>query len=382
MYKFNEEEQMILSMVDDLCKDVIAPRAPEIDKSGEFPWDVFKILAEQGIYQLCFEEKYGGAGVGLHCWLKMMEKIAAASCAVSMLVGNTSLGSAPVVLAGSEEQKMKVIPELATGEALIAFALTEPNAGSDVNGIATTAVKKGDKYVINGNKIFITSGSVAKYFCIFAKVVEDGEKKLSCFLAEKDTPGLIIGRDEEKLGLHGSATTQLFFENLELPESALLGKVGDGFKIAFQSLNKGRLNNATQAIGLTQAALEAASVYAKTRVQFGKPISEFQAIQFMIADMEIGIEAARLMLDHSATKYIENAPDLMKYASCTKVFCSDLANKATADAIQIFGGYGYCTEYPVERFFRDAKIFPIFEGSNQIQRMIIAKAVLKEYEVV
>ncbi|MDR3271093.1 MAG: acyl-CoA dehydrogenase family protein [Peptococcaceae bacterium] len=380
MYQFNEEEQMILSMVDDICTDIIMPRAQEIDIQDEFPWDIHQVLAEQGIFSLCFAEEYGGAGVGLHCWLKMMEKIAAVSCAVSMMIANVSLGSAPVVLFGNEEQKQKVLPELASGEAQIAFGLTEPNAGSDIGGITTTAVKKGDKYVINGNKVFITSGSVSKYFSIFAKVIgEDGSRKLSCFLAEKDMPGLVIGRNEEKMGLHGSVTTQLFFENLEVPESAIIGQIGDGYKIVFQSLNKGRLNNGAQATGLVQAALKDATIYAKGRVQFGNPISEFQAIQFMIADMEIGLQTCHLMLDNAATLFEQKSPDLMKYASATKVVCSDMANKATADAVQIFGGYGYCKEYPVERYFRDSKIFPIFEGSNQIQRGIIAKAVYKEY---
>lgn len=381
MYQFNEEEQMIISMVDNVCKDIIEPRAPEIDLMApdEFPWDIHKLFADQGITALPFPEEYGGVGISTNCWVRCLERIAQASAGVSMMIANISLGTLPVLQFGSEEQKQKVLPEVASGEAQAAFGLTEPNAGSDISGIATTAVKKGDNYVLNGTKIFITSGSVSKYFVIFAKVLVDGERKLTAFLAEKGTPGLVIGRDEEKLGLHGSVTTQLFFENLELPESAIIGKIGDGFKIAFGALNKGRLNNAAQATGIAQAALAAAASYAKTRVQFGKPISEFQAIQFMLADMEIGIQIAHLMIDHAATLYDSNSPELMKYASATKVHCSELACKASADAVQIFGGYGYCKEYPVERFFRDSKIFPIFEGSNQIQRMIIAKAILQEY---
>ncbi|MDA8235040.1 MAG: acyl-CoA dehydrogenase family protein [Clostridia bacterium] len=379
MNKFNDEEQMILSTIDQICEEKVLPRAAEIDATDEFPEDLRQLFAEQGIYSLIFEEQYGGVGASLQCYCAALQKFGRVSGSVSMMVAVHSLGSTPIILYGSEEMKERVFPRLASGEALIAFALTELAAGSDVNRIASTAVKKGDKYIINGSKCFITGGSVADYFCVFAQVIEAGEKKLSVFLVEKDQPGVQISRNEEKMGLKGSPTTQLYFENVEVTEDNIIGKISDGAKIAFNTLNKGRLCTSAQAIGIAQGALDVAAEYAKGRVQFGKSIAEFQAVQLMLADMETDIQAARALLEKSIEMYEAKSAELVKFSSMTKLLATDMVMRVTTNAVQVMGGYGYCKDYPVERMMRDSKIFAIFEGTNQIQRILIAKQLLSEY---
>lgn len=379
MFKFTEEEEMILATIDEICQEKVLPRAAEIDKTDEFPYDLWKLFADQGIYSLNFEEKYGGIGVSLPCYITAVEKFGRASGSVSMMVAVQSLGSTAIVLFGTEEMKAKVLPNLASGKSLSAFALTEPGAGSDLQRIATTAVRKGDRYVINGNKCFITCGSEADYFTVFAQVPDGDKKRLSAFLVERGTPGFVIGRNEEKMGLKGSPTTQLYFENVEVPETNLIGNIGDGTKIAFAVLNKGRLNTAAQAIGIAQGALDVAAEYSKTRVQFGRPIGEFQAVQIMLADMETDIQSARAMMQKTALLYVAQSPELPKFSSMTKLLATDMVMRVTTNAVQVMGGYGYSKEYPVERMMRDAKIFAIFEGTNQIQRLIIAKLLLDQY---
>ncbi|RDB64434.1 acyl-CoA dehydrogenase [Gordonibacter sp. 28C] len=378
MYDFTKEEQMILSMVDDVCHDRIGPVAAEVDESDSFPWKLQELLAESGIISMLFEEKYGGAGVSLNCWLRCIERISQESCSVASIVTTATMGSRPLLLAGSEAQKDRLIPDIASGDVRTCFALTEPQAGTHVANIATTATKTNDGYVINGSKVFATGGSVADIFTIFAQVEESGTKKLTCFLVDRDADGLSIGRDEDKMGMRGSASCPLYFDNMEVPESAVVGKVGDGFDIVYGTLYGGRLCAAAFGIGLSKRAYAEALAYANSRVQFSQTIGNFQAIRLKLADMEIGIKAAELLIDHAATLYMKNDPELRAYSSCTKIFCAELANKVTADAIQIFGGYGYCKDYPVERLYRDARILTIFEGTSEILRTTLAKAALNE----
>lgn len=379
MYELTQEERMILAMVDDVCTDVVSQRAADVDEADEFPEDIYALFAEQGLFALAFGEQYGGVEVSMHCWVQVIERIARESPAVALMILISAIGSDALVFSGTEEQKNAILPALAAGETKICFALTEPGAGSDISSIATTALPDGEGYVINGSKIFITNGAVGDWFTVFAKVMEDGVSKPSCFVVPRDTPGLIIGRKEDKMGLRGSVTSQLFFENMQVGPEMLVGAVGDGFEIAHHTLNRGRLAVAALATGVTAASLAAAATYAKDRIQFGKHIADLQAVRFMLADMEIALEASRLLLDQAATAYGGDVPTMMKTASVAKVYCSEAAVKASEAAVQVFGGYGLCKDYPVERYYRDAKSFTIVEGTSQVQRSLIAKSVLREY---
>lgn len=379
MYELTQEERMILAMVDDVCTDVVSQRAADVDEADEFPEDIYALFAEQGLFALAFGEQYGGVEVSMHCWVQVIERIARESPAVALMILISAIGSDALVFSGTEEQKNAILPALAAGETKICFALTEPGAGSDISSIATIALPDGEGYVINGNKIFITNGAVGDWFTVFAKVMEDGVSKPSCFVVPRDTPGLIIGRKEDKMGLRGSVTSQLFFENMQVGPEMLVGAMGDGFEIAHHTLNRGRLAVAALATGVTAASLAAAATYAKDRIQFGKHIADLQAVRFMLADMEIALEASRLLLDQAATAYGGDVPTMMKTASVAKVYCSEAAVKASEAAVQVFGGYGLCKDYPVERYYRDAKSFTIVEGTSQVQRSLIAKSVLREY---
>ena len=379
MYELTQEERMILAMVDDVCVDVVAQRAAEIDEEDAFPHDIYDLFVEQGLFALAYGEEFGGVDVSMHCWVRVIERIARESPAVALMILISAIGSDALVFSGTPAQKEAILPALAAGEAKICFALTEPNAGSDISSIATTALPDGEGYVINGSKIFITNGEVGDWFTVFARVAEDGQSKPSCFVVHRDTPGLVIGRKEDKMGLRGSVTSQLFFENMHVGPEALVGAVGDGFEIAHHTLNRGRLAVAALATGVTAAARAAAAAYAKERIQFGKHIADLQAIRFMLADLEISLESSRLLLDQAATAYGGDVATMMKTASVAKVYCSEAAVKASETAVQIFGGYGLCKDYPVERYYRDAKSFTIVEGTSQVQRTLIAKSVLKEY---
>lgn len=379
MYELTQEERMILAMVDDVCTDVVSQRAADVDEADEFPEDIYALFAEQGLFALAFGEQYGGVEVSMHCWVQVIERIARESPAVALMILISAIGSDALVFSGTEEQKNAILPALAAGETKICFALTEPGAGSDISSIATAALPDGEGYVINGSKIFITNGAVGDWFTVFAKVMEDGVSKPSCFVVPRDTPGLIIGRKEDKMGLRGSVTSQLFFENMQVGPEMLVGAVGDGFEIAHHTLNRGRLAVAALATGVTAASLAAAATYAKDRIQFGKHVADLQAVRFMLADMEIALEASRLLLDQAATAYGGDVPTMMKTASVAKVYCSEAAVKASEAAVQVFGGYGLCKDYPVERYYRDAKSFTIVEGTSQVQRSLIAKSVLREY---
>lgn len=378
-YEINEEESMILKMVDDICTDVVSRRAAEIDEQDEFPEDIYRLFVEQGLFSLAYGEQYGGCEVGMHCWVRMIERISKESPAVALMVLISAIGSDALVFSGSDEQKSTILPKLASGEAKICFALTEPRAGSDISSIATVAKPVEGGWKVDGAKIFITNGEVSDYFTVFAKVAQGDEMLPTCFVVPRDTPGLVIGRKEHKIGLRGSVTSQLFFEDMLVTPDMLVGEVGQGFDIAHHTLNRGRLAVAALSTGVTAACVEAAAVYAQERTQFHRAISDFQAVKFMLADMEIALEALRLLLDRAADAYMDGSSDMMKTASAAKVFCSEHAVSAARDAVQIFGGYGLCKDYPVERYYRDARAFTIIEGTSQVQKTLVAKAVLKEY---
>ncbi|MCL2529404.1 MAG: acyl-CoA dehydrogenase family protein [Coriobacteriia bacterium] len=375
MHVFNEEEREILTAVKRFCEDRIKPAASAIDEEDVFPRELYTELGKAGILALTAPEEYGGLEISVHCWLECLSLISAASASLSMSVTACSSLMFLVSRFASEELGQKCLPKLATGEAIMCACITEPNAGSDVSSIATTAVLDGEHYLVNGSKIFITSGSVADYFVIFAKTRVGDKEGLICLLADKTMPGIRITRDEKKLGMRGSVTSELWFEDLRVPIDHVIGNAGDGFKVAYNTLERGRLYVAAMGLGIARAAQEAAVEYSKTRVQYGKPICKYQAIQNKLVDMEIGIDAGHALV-HSIAERIERGEQTIKQASCAKVFCSELAERVTAEALQVFGGYGYCKDYPVERYFRDAKALPIFEGANEVQRNIIGKVIL------
>ncbi|MDF9409659.1 acyl-CoA dehydrogenase family protein [Pelotomaculum isophthalicicum JI] len=376
-FELDKELVFLKEMVRDLAQEKIAPRAAEIDEKDEFPWDIKEALAEHEILAMPFPEEYGGTGGKALPVVIAVEEIAKVSASVAMIPGGQCLGSAAIVIAGTEEQKQRFLPGLASGEKLCAYALTEPNAGSDVGGIQSTAVLDGDEYVINGTKRFISFGNIADILTVFAKTIDQntGQKKLSCFAVEKGE-GLVVRNLEHKMGVKGTPTAELFFDNMRVPKENLLGAEGDGFKIAMQVLDKTRSEVAAQALGLAQGALDFAVQYARDRVQFGSPIGKFQAIQMKLADMEIKTQAARYLTYVAADKYDRKVHDRGKYTAIAKAFASDAAMEVTSEAIQILGGYGYSKEYPLERMFRDAKIQQIYEGTNEIQRIVIARSLL------
>lgn len=377
-FRLDEEQEAIRRIVRRIMTEKVAPRAAQIDEEEQFPWDVKEILAENGILALAVPPAYGGVDGRLTTYVAAMEEVARVCASTSMMFGNQALGSIPIIDWGNEEQKQKYLPRIAEGEILPAFALTEPNAGSDVSSIQTRAVPDGDAYVITGTKTFITNAPVADLFTVFAKVPTPAGDRMAAFLVERGMPGLITGKVEKKMGLHGSPTGEVVLEGVRVPQEMLLGEVGDGFRIAMKSLDKGRISTAFQAIGLAQGALEAAVEYARNRVQFGVPICQHEGIQFMLADMETKIQTARWLGYYAAWKYDEKHPDVTRYSAMAKLWATDMVMDVTRDAVQIFGGYGYCREFPVERMMRDAKIFAIFEGTNQIQRLVIARALLRD----
>jgi alkylation response protein AidB-like acyl-CoA dehydrogenase len=372
------EEKMLIEMVRDLVRDKVAPRAAEVDATGEFPWDIKDLLAQQDILAMPFPEEYGGLGSSEVTLLMVIEELAKACTTTSLILCVQQLGALPILLAGTEEQKRRWIPRLASGEWLASYGLTEPGSGSDAGAMRTHAVRQGDHYVLNGLKHFITNAGIAHVNTIFA-VTDPGKgvRGISAFVVEDGTPGFHLGKVENKMGIRGSQTGELVFEDCEIPAANLLGKEGDGFKIALATLDRTRPGIAAQAVGIAQGALDFAVQYAKQRVQFGKPIAENQGIQFMLADMDIETEAARRLVYHAGELIDEGATDFGRYSAIAKTFASDAAIKVTNDAIQVLGGYGYMKEFPVERMMRDAKITQIYEGTNQIQRVVIARALLK-----
>ena len=371
--RFTEEQQMIRDMVRDFAKTEIEPFIERMEE-GQFPREILKKMGELGLMGTTAPESLGGSEMDFTSYIIAINELSKVSAVIGVILSvHTSVGTNPILYFGNEAQKQKYVPKLASGEYLGAFCLTEPNAGSDAGALKTRAVKDGDNYVINGSKVFITNGGEAEVYIVFASTdLEKGSRGISAFIVEKDTPGLIIGKDEHKMGLHGSRTVQLTFENMVVPAANLLGVEGEGFKIAMANLDVGRIGIAAQALGTAEAALEAATNYAKERIQFGKPIIANQGVGFKLADMATAVEAARLLVYRAADLRSKGLP-CGKEASMAKLFASKTAMDVAIDAVQIFGGYGYTKDYPVERYFRDAKVMEIYEGTSEIQRLVIGK---------
>lgn len=376
--RINEEQLMMKRNIRKMMREKVAPRAAEIDEQGKFPRDVKELFSENDLFSLVVPPEYGGLDGKLMTLCLCIEEISRVCASSSMVLGNQSLGASPIYLWGNEQQKERYLPKAATGELLPCFALTEPNAGSDVGGMQTRAVPDGDHYVINGNKCFITHAEVGDPFTVFAKVAVNGKDKITAFIVDRNTPGVSFGKNEVKMGLRGSPTGTVILENVRVHKESMLGGIGDGFRIALDSLDKGRIMVGAMSVGLARGALDCATDYVRERVQFGKPIAEFQGIQFMLADMETGIQAARSLMLTAAHKYDNKEPDMVKFSAMSKLFATDMVMHVTTNAVQILGGYGYCREYPVERMMRDAKIFAIFEGTNQIQRVVIARELMND----
>jgi alkylation response protein AidB-like acyl-CoA dehydrogenase len=373
-FTWTPEQRQIRDLVRSFAREVIQPRAAEIDESDEFPHDIIRKMGELGLMGLPIPEDFGGVGADFVSYISAIEEISYASAALGVILAvHTSVGTFPILYFGDEAQKQKYLPKLAAGEWIGAFALTEPDAGSDAKSIRTRAVRDGDHYVLNGSKVFITNGGVAQVYCTFAVTnPELGSRGVTAFLVDRGTPGFRVGKKERKMGLNGSATCELLFEDARVPVSQRLGEEGQGFQIAMRLLDTGRIGIAAQALGIARAALDAAREHVRTRRQFGKPLAQLQGVQFMLADMATKVEAAHWLVYHAASLRDQGKP-CGKEASMAKLFSSDTAMQVTTDAVQLFGGYGYMKEYPVERFMRDAKVTQIYEGTNQIQRMVIAR---------
>lgn len=371
--RFSEEQEMMRKMVRDFAENEIAPFIERMEK-GEFPREILRKMGELGLMGIPVPEKYGGAEMDFVSYIIAINEISRVSATVGVILSvHTSVGTNPILYFGSEEQKKRFLPKLASGEYLAAFCLTEAGSGSDAKNMKSRAVKKDDHYVINGSKMFITNGGEADVYIVFASTnPELGSNGISAFIVEKNSPGLVIGKDEHKMGLHGSRTVQLTFENMIVPAENLLGEEGEGFKIAMANLDVGRIGIAAQALGIAEAALEAAVGYAKERQQFGKPIAAQQGIGFKLADMATNVEAARLLLYRAADLRAQGMKCGLE-ASIAKLFASKTAMETAIEAIQVFGGYGYTEDYPVERYFRDAKVTEIYEGTSEIQRIVISK---------
>jgi alkylation response protein AidB-like acyl-CoA dehydrogenase len=377
-YRLTREHDDLRALVRKLADERIAPRAAEIDATSEYPWDLKQLLAEHDLLGTGFEERYGGTeldGIGQAI---VVEEIARADATTSLIPIIQKLGALPILLAGSDVQKDRYFPRLASGEWLPAFALTEAGAGSDVASMLMRATRDGDDYVLNGTKRFITGGSVANVLTTFALTDPEagGRKGMSGFIIETDTPGFAVARLEHKMGIRGSPTAELTFDDVRVPADNRLGKEGDGFKIAMATLDRSRLAIAAQAVGISQGAIDAALGYAAERRQFGDRIIDFQAIQFMLADMASLTEAARQLVYAASARVDDDDPNLAYWTSAAKLVAGDTAMRVTTDAVQVYGGYGYSTEYPVERMMRDAKITQLYEGTQQIQRLVIARRLM------
>jgi alkylation response protein AidB-like acyl-CoA dehydrogenase len=377
----SDEQREIRDLVRELARDRIAPRAAEIDKSAEFPWDVVELFRENEIFGVLFDEEYGGIGASALMTLVAIEEVSKVCATSGLIIAVQELGSLGLKLAGTEEQKGRYLPQLASGEWLAAYALTEPGSGSDSAAMRTSARRDDGEYVLNGGKRFITNAGVAQLYTVFAKTdPEAGHSGISAFVVEADAQGFEVGRIEPKMGIKGSTTGEVFFNDCRIPAANRLGDEGDGFKIAMRILDRSRPGIGAQGLGLAQGATDYALEYAKSRETMGKPIGEHQVIGAMLADMETKCEAARGLL-YKCGQLIDEGADgaeLTKISAMAKLYCTDVAMDVTTDAVQILGGYGYIQEYPVERMMRDAKITQIYEGTNQIQRLVIAREMLKE----
>jgi alkylation response protein AidB-like acyl-CoA dehydrogenase len=375
----SDEQREIRELVRTLARERIAPRAAEIDESAEFPWDMVELMREHELFGLAFDEAHGGSGAGSLMLLVAVEEVSRACATSGLVLAVQELSSLALRLAGTDEQKNRYLPRLASGEWIAAYALTEAGAGSDSAAMRTQAKRDGEEYVLNGSKRFITNAGIAGLYTVFAKTDPDGgHAGISCFVVEADAPGFEAGRLAPKMGIKGSTTGELFFNDCRVPAGNLVGQEGEGFKIAMRILDRSRPGIAAQALGIAQGATDYALEYAKSRETMGEPIAEHQLVAGKLADMETRCEAARGLLYKAGLMIDEDAPGLTKVSAMAKLFCSDTAMDVTTDAVQILGGYGYIKEYPVERMMRDAKITQIYEGTNEIQRLVIAREMVRE----
>ncbi len=375
--KLTDEQQMIREAARTFARDVVSPRASEVDRTSEFPRDLVRKASELDLMGIVVPEAYGGAGLDHICFAIFIEEIAAVSGTLAVILDvHTSVGTEPIVYFGTDEQKTRYLPGLAAGEMLGAFALTEPDYGSDAANLQCSADRRGNQYVLNGTKTFITNVGEAGLYIVMARTGGPGARGISAFIVEAGTPGLRFGEPMPKMGLHGSPTGELILEDVAVPAQNLLGNEGEGFKVAMTALDSGRIGISAQAVGLARGALDLAVGYANQRTQFNQAISRFQGLQFMIADMATAVDAARLMTWEAANACDQGVP-FTHLASMAKLMATDTAMRVTTDAVQIFGGYGYIKEFPVERYMRDAKATQIYEGTNQIQRVVIARELLK-----
>jgi alkylation response protein AidB-like acyl-CoA dehydrogenase len=374
-----DEQREIRDLVRTLARERIAPRAAEIDESAEFPWDMVELMREHELFGLAFDEAHGGSGAGSLMLLVAVEEVSRACATTGLVLAVQELSSLALRLAGTDEQKNRYLPRLASGEWIAAYALTEAGSGSDSAAMRTQAKRDGEEYVLNGSKRFITNAGVAGLYTVFAKTDPDGgHAGISCFVVEANAPGFEVGRIEPKMGIKGSTTGELFFNDCRVPAHNLIGEEGEGFKIAMRILDRSRPGIAAQALGIAQGATDYALDYAKNRETMGEPIAEHQLVAGKLADMETRCEAARGLLYKAGLMMDEDAPGLTKVSAMAKLFCSDTAMDVTTDAVQILGGYGYIKEYPVERMMRDAKITQIYEGTNEIQRLVIVREMVRE----
>jgi butyryl-CoA dehydrogenase len=378
-YLLTEEQLMIRDLCRQIADEKIRPMAAELDKTEEFPWEIMKVMAQSDLFGVYIDPKYGGMGGGVFELCIATEEFSKACGGIALCYSASALGTYPIILYGNDEQKQKYLPDLASGKKLAAFGLTEPSAGSDASALQTTADKQGDHYILNGVKHFITNGGDAETYTIIAMTdKKKGARGASLFVVEKGTPGFTFGKKEDKMGIRASSTRELIFNNCKIPKENLLGKEGMGFIAAMRTFDQSRPGIGAQALGIAQGALDHALRYSKQRKQFGQSISSFQGIQWMLADMATQVEASRALVYASAREVDAGKKDVAMHSAMAKMFASDVAMKVATDAVQIFGGYGYMKEYPAEKYMRDAKITQIYEGTNQIQRNIIAMALIKE----
>ena len=376
-FELTEEHLAFREVVRDICTDRIAPRAAEIDATGEFPWDVARTLAENGLLGLHIPEEYGGSGADTLTFCLLVEEVARVCASSSVIPLVQKLGSMPLLMAASHEQKKRWFPAIASGEDLISYCISEAEAGSDPAAMRTSAVRDGDEWVLNGTKTWISMASASSAFAVLARTDADaGARGISAFYVRRDDPGFSVGRAEDKLGIKGSPTCQVHFDDCRIPADRLLGEQDRGFTYAMQAFDHTRLVVGAQAVGIAQGAIDAASAYVAERRQFGRPVGAFQGVQFMLADMVTETSAARQLVYTAAAKADRGDDDLTLFSSMAKLKAGDVAMKVTTDAVQLHGGYGYTKDYPVERFMRDAKITQIYEGTQEIQRVVIARQLL------
>ncbi len=381
-YGLTEEQEAIKELAKTIADEEIRPVSAEYDRSGEFPWPIVKTMADADLFATLVPEEYGGLGGTMTMNMVLVtEEISKACGGIALAYAATGLGSMPILVTGTDEQKQRFLPDVATGKRLCAFAITEPQAGSDAGGVKTTALKDGDHYVLNGTKQWISNAGEAEIYTVIALTSpEKGPRGASCFVVEKDTPGFTFGKKEDKMGIRASVTRELHFDDCRVPAENLLGREGTGFITAMKTFDGSRPGVGAQALGIAQGALDLAVAYSLERRQFGRPVSSFQGLRFMLADMAMQVEASRALI-YAVARFIDSSPKarVTMYSAMSKCFAGDVAMEVTTNAVQVFGGYGYMKDYPVEKYMRDAKVTQIYEGTNQIQRDEIGKILVKEH---